>query len=82
MPREGPPAQPYRQRLKPDQITQLARQVRAERMHLGLTQQQCATNCGLSYNTLMELEAGDISPSPATVKKLAAGLGLDLSAFL
>ena len=45
----------------------------------GLTQEQLADRCGLSADTIRRLEHGDFSPSLDTLRKLCAGLELQLS---
>lgn len=52
--------------------------IRTLRASRGLTQQDIADRGGLSVDSVRRIEAGAMSPSLATVGKLAAGLGMSL----
>lgn len=48
----------------------------------GLSQAELARRTGLSQGHVSELERGDKQPRPATMQKLAAGLGVPLPALV
>lgn len=54
------------------------RHVRSLRRARGLTQEQLAERSGLSTDTIRRLEHGSFSPSLDTLRKLCAGLDLQL----
>ncbi|MBN2232958.1 MAG: helix-turn-helix transcriptional regulator [Deltaproteobacteria bacterium] len=51
--------------------------VKAWRDYRGLTQAELAKQSGMSQPALARLEKGGITPRPATLKKLAAALGVE-----
>jgi transcriptional regulator with XRE-family HTH domain len=63
---------------KTDFFAQRLRQVRTK---AGLTQQELADRSGLAWSTIQQFEVGRREPSFAALVKLAAGLGVSLSAF-
>ncbi|MDL2207963.1 helix-turn-helix domain-containing protein [Desulfovibrio sp. OttesenSCG-928-F20] len=50
--------------------------IRAWREHLGLTQAEVAARMDVSQSALAQMEAPDARPRLATLKKVAAALGL------
>jgi hypothetical protein len=54
----------------------------ARRLDLHLPQALAAERCGLALTTWRYLEWGLICPRPATIRKVAAGLEIDLTPFL
>lgn len=50
--------------------------VRAWREHLGLTQAEVAAKMGMSQSAFAQMEAPDGTPRRATLKKIAAAMGL------
>jgi hypothetical protein len=57
-----------------ESVARLAFFARQRRGQLRLTQEQASANCGLSKRTLMQIEAGEASPSELTLGKLDVGL--------
>jgi transcriptional regulator with XRE-family HTH domain len=54
------------------------RELRLERV---LSQRELAERAGVSPKTVLDVETGKIRPHPATLRKLAAALGVDPSAL-
>ncbi len=57
-----------------------------ERLHIlreqrGLSQRALASASGLSPNALSQIERGNVSPSVSTLNRLAAALGVPITAF-
>jgi DNA-binding XRE family transcriptional regulator len=57
----------------------LGQAVRARRQELGLTQEQLANDSGLHQRWISNIENGKRNPSYASLRRLAAGLGLSAS---
>lgn len=55
--------------------------IKQAREKLGLTQVDLAAKAGIPAGSLSRMEAGRQSPTDIAIEKLAAALGLDLSAF-
>jgi ribosome-binding protein aMBF1 (putative translation factor) len=53
--------------------------VRAWREHLGLTQQQVAERAGMRQPALARIEQGESTPRAATLRRLAAALGVSVA---
>jgi len=51
--------------------------IRAWREHLGLTQSEVAQRMGISQPAFAQMEASGVRPRPATLKKIAAALGIE-----
>lgn len=51
--------------------------IRAWREHLGLSQREVARRMGVSQPAFAKMEAGDAKPRLATLKKIAAALGVE-----
>jgi predicted transcriptional regulator len=51
------------------------RAILAARMELGLTQVELAQRCGIRQSNISRIENGTVSPSIATLQKIAAGMG-------
>jgi tetratricopeptide (TPR) repeat protein/transcriptional regulator with XRE-family HTH domain len=66
-----------RESQEPDEFGLL---LRLRRKQAGLTQERLAERTGLGVRTIRDLERGQVSPRPATVRLLGDGLGLDGSA--
>ncbi len=57
--------------------------LRRERRKAGLTQEELAKKAGVSLPTIARIEAGYIdAPRVSTLRKLAAGLGLEVRDLL
>jgi len=56
----------------------LAEQVRAARERSGLTQAQLAARIGSTQPAIARLEAGGVTPNLATLRRIAAALGMEL----
>ncbi len=52
--------------------------IKAWREHFNLTQQQLADKSGLTQSAIARLETGDSAPRTATLKKIAAAMGITL----
>lgn len=50
--------------------------IRAWREHLGLTQEEVARRMGISRQAYLQMEGKDASPRVATLKKIAAAMGV------
>ncbi len=59
----------------------IGNKIRRLRERQGLSQRALAENAGISAAALSQLEAGQTSPSVATLEKLADGLGVAIAAF-
>jgi HTH-type transcriptional regulator/antitoxin HipB len=57
---------------------ELAERVRQAREHLGITQADLATRIGSTQPAIARLEAGGVTPSFDTLRRIAAALGLEL----
>jgi len=57
---------------------ELAERVRQARERVGLTQAELASRIGSTQPAVARLEAGGSAPSLATLRRIAAALGLDL----
>lgn len=57
----------------------LGRHVQSLRRARGLSEDALAQRCGLSADTITRLEAGEFSPTLETLRRLCAGLELELS---
>ena len=57
---------------------ELAERVREAREHIGVTQAELASRIGSTQPAIARLEAGGSSPSFATLRRIAAALGLEL----
>lgn len=53
-------------------------QARAWREHLGLTQAEVAVKAGMTQAALSQIESGEHKPRKATLKKIAAALGISI----
>lgn len=51
--------------------------IRAWREHLGLTQDEVARRMGVSRQAYLQMEALDAKPRVATLKKIAAAMGVE-----
>ena len=58
------------------------RELKRRRIEAGLSLRGLAAAAGVSHDTVMEIEGGRRSPHPATVKKLAAALGVDVGTLV
>ena len=58
---------------------EFGRHVRSCRRVRGLTQEVLAAKSGVAADTVRRLEHGSFSPSLETLRKIATGLGLELS---
>ncbi|MGI6615671.1 MAG: helix-turn-helix domain-containing protein [Dethiobacteria bacterium] len=58
------------------------KQIRAYRREKGLGLEELATAAGLSYSYLCGIERGLVMPSPQSLKRIAAALGMPLQALL
>lgn len=54
------------------------RAILAARTELGLTQVELAQRCGIRQSNISRIENGTVSPSIATLQKIAAGMGKQL----
>lgn len=61
---------------------EIARQIIAARVELGITQKELADRVGTSQANISKLEHGQLNPSMQMLQKVAAGLGKTLSAAL
>jgi predicted transcriptional regulator len=52
--------------------------VRQARERLGITQAELAARIGSTQPAIARLEAGGVSPSLATLRRIAAALGMEL----
>ena len=57
---------------------EIAERVRQEREHRGVTQAELAARIGSSQPALARLEAGGVTPSFDTLRRIAEALGLEL----
>jgi ribosome-binding protein aMBF1 (putative translation factor) len=57
---------------------ELAERVRQARERLGVTQAELAARIGSTQPAIARLEAGGVSPSLVTLRRIAAALGLEL----
>ena len=57
---------------------ELAERVRRARERLGMTQAELASRIGSTQPAVARLEAGGVTPSLATLRRIAAALGLEL----
>jgi len=57
---------------------ELAEQVRAARERLGMTQAQLAERIGSTQPAIARLEAGGVTPSLSTLRRIASALSLEL----
>ena len=57
---------------------ELAERVRRARERLGMTQAELASRIGSTQPAVARLEAGGVTPSLATLGRIAAALGLEL----
>ena len=62
--------------------TALGRAVKARRHELGLTQEQLANDTQLHQRWISNVETGKRNPSYASLRRLAAGLGLSASQLI
>ncbi|RMH52567.1 MAG: helix-turn-helix domain-containing protein [Zetaproteobacteria bacterium] len=62
-------------------MQELAETIRDLRLRQGLSQRALAERAGISAAALSQLEAGRVSPSVATLEKLADGLGVSVASF-
>jgi transcriptional regulator with XRE-family HTH domain len=61
-----------------DVRARLGERVRRIRLDRGMTQEEVAERCGLSYKFVGEVERGTANPSLETLDKLATALGVEL----
>lgn len=61
-----------------DRAIQLAHEIRALREQRGLSQTELARQVGTTQSAIARLESGTISPSLATLERVADALGVDL----
>lgn len=57
---------------------QLAERLRQARERLGVTQAELAVRIGSTQPAIARLEAGGVSPSLVTLRRIAAALGMEL----
>jgi HTH-type transcriptional regulator/antitoxin HipB len=57
---------------------ELAERVRRARERLGMTQAELASRIGSTQPAIARLEAGGVTPSLATLRRIAGALGLEL----
>jgi len=57
---------------------ELAQRVRRARERLGMTQAELASRLGSTQPAVARLEAGGVTPSLATLRRIADALGLEL----
>lgn len=69
MPRPGP---------RPPTLDPIVEQLRALRLHLGLTQSWVANRCGTTQSAVSDSETGDSVPTLTTLRKWTAAFGLTL----
>lgn len=55
--------------------------IRAWREHLGLTQREVARSMGISQAAYAKMEAPGSTPGAATMKKIAAAMGVEWEQF-
>lgn len=60
----------------------LAARVRAARAARGLTQRDMARLAGLSHTAIAKIERGDMSPTVASLQKIAMSLGMPIAALI
>jgi len=53
-------------------------EMKRHRMSAGMSLRALAIAAGVAHDTVMDIEAGKREPHPATVKKLAAALGVPI----
>ena len=58
------------------------RELKRRRIEAGLSLRGLAAAARVSHDTVMEIEGGRRSPHPATVKKLADALGVDVGTLV
>lgn len=61
---------------------ELAKQIIAARVELGITQKELADRVGTSQANISKLEHGQLNPSVRMLQKVADGLGKQFSAVL
>jgi len=59
-------------------MTTTARKLNEARMTAGLTQQQLSEAADVRQATISDIERGEIEPTVATLKKLAAALNVEV----
>ncbi len=62
-------------------MQRVAERIRELRAGRGLSQRALAEAAGISAAALSQIESGQVSPSVATLEKLADGLGVSVAAF-
>ncbi|WP_371747202.1 helix-turn-helix domain-containing protein [Acuticoccus sp. I52.16.1] len=74
---------PHAVRDRRERVLEVAigREVRALRVHLGITAAELAAKTGISVGMLSKIENGQTSPSLTTLQSLAGALGVPLTAF-
>jgi transcriptional regulator with XRE-family HTH domain len=55
----------------------LGERLRALRQRRVLSQRELAKLAGVAYRTVQQVEAGEVTPHPSTIRKLAAALGVE-----
>ena len=60
---------------------QIAKQIKAERLNKGFTQQELADKTGISLRSIQRIENGDVYPRNFTLKLLCEKLALDFDAL-
>ena len=68
--------------MNDDPLHFVGERVRAIRLERGLTARELAEASGLALNTISLIERGKISPTVATLHKLATALGVSLASFV
>lgn len=53
--------------------------IKFERQKRGISQEELALAAGLSRNALWKIESGKVSPTIATLEKIAIALGMDFA---
>lgn len=64
---------------KSGRAVRLAREIRALREARGLSQRELAEQVGTTQSAIARLEGGNVSPSLATLDRIADALGVELS---